>query len=385
MCGTNKGQRAYVDGINIATADRRGAYGNKHLGINYAPNGGCCDGERSDWAVAEVITWDRSLSDDEMKQVSAYLDAVKSSISVSEISAVGTRTNCRFSAVSDADGAYEIKLRDTSGKIPVKAKMLGAAYKEEIFQKTLNKVIDSADTSSPTSQPAKVLLILRERDAASTSTLGQSPDSFKSWDEDNSTALEFDEFITVVEDAAHFPLKGHAIISRAIWDTLDVDGDETLSSSEFADARAKMNSGELVADPILVYTSINAKYLSKFVTTRHEADSCENFVLARTNSSAMPANTTAWSAFYEELVQSGLSLSSMILPCVTQAQVEAIYAGGNEMMTKLIPLRVFNAASKSVSLASGGAPSSFNDDLTQFDDPVVLSATEQYHDIVHIQ
>jgi hypothetical protein len=53
-----------------------------------------------------------------MKQVSGYLDDVKSAISVSEISAVGTRTNCRFSAVSDADGAYEIKLRDTSGKIP---------------------------------------------------------------------------------------------------------------------------------------------------------------------------------------------------------------------------------------------------------------------------
>ena len=32
-------------------------------------------------------------------------DAVRSSISVSEVSAVGTRTNCRFTAVSDADGA----------------------------------------------------------------------------------------------------------------------------------------------------------------------------------------------------------------------------------------------------------------------------------------
>ena len=73
MCGTNKGQRAYVDGVNVATADRNGESGNKHLGINYAPNGGCCDGERSDWAVAEVITWDRSLSDDEMKQKVEHL------------------------------------------------------------------------------------------------------------------------------------------------------------------------------------------------------------------------------------------------------------------------------------------------------------------------
>ena len=388
MCGTNKGQRAYVDGVNVATADRNGASGNKHLGINYAPNGGCCDGERSDWAVAEVITWDRSLSDDEMKQVSAYLEDVKSAISVSEISAVGTRTNCRFSAVSDADGAYEIKLRDTSGKIPVKAKMLGAAYKEEIFPKTVKNVIDSADTSSPTSQPAKVLLVVRQRDGASSvaqsSSLGQSPDSFESWDGDDTTSLSFGEFGKFVEDAAGFPLKGHAIISRAIWNSLDIDGDDALSSSEFTNAKAKMRSGELVADPVLVYASINAKYLSAFKTTRVDANSCENFVLARTNSTAMPANTTAWNAFYERLVSSrSISLSSAIAPCASGVSMSAVYVGGDANMTKLIPLRVFEStSSRSVSLAS--ASSNSEDDLTQFDGPVVLSATEQYHDIVHI-
>ena len=160
-------------------------------------------------------------------------DAVRSSISVSEISAVGTRTNCRFSAVSDADGAYEIKLRDTSGKIPVKAKMLAAAYKEEIFPKTVKKVIDSADTSSPTSQPAKVLLVVRQSDgnasAAANSSSGQSVESFESWDGDDSTSLSFGEFTKFVEDAAGFPLKGHAIISRAVWSSLDVDGDDVLS------------------------------------------------------------------------------------------------------------------------------------------------------------
>ena len=147
-----------------------------------------------------------------------------------------------------------------------------------------------------------------------------------------------------------------------------------------------MRSGDLVADPVLVYASINAKYLSAFETTRGDANSCENFVLARTNSTTMPANTTAWNAFYEDLVPPGSpSLSSAITPCASSARIAAVYAGGDANMTKLIPLRVFEStSSKSVSLASGSASSTSEDDLTQFNDRVVLSATEQYHDIVHI-
>ena len=100
----------------------------------------------------------------------------------------------------------------------------------------------------------------------------------------------------------------------------------------------------------------------------------------------MPANTTAWNAFYEELIPSGSSsLSSAITPCEVGVHIPAVYAGGDANMTKLIPLRVFEStASKTVSLASESATSTSEDDLTQFDDPVVLSATEQYHDIVHI-
>ena len=252
-------------------------------------------------------------------------------------------------------------------------------------------MIDSADTSSPTSQPAKVLLVVRQSDgnasAAASSSSGQSVESFESWDGDDSTSLSFGEFTKFVEDAAGFPLKGHAIISRAVWSSLDADGDDTLSPSEYTDAKAKMRSGDLVADPVLVYASINAKYLNSFETTRGNANSCENFVLARTNSTAMPANTTAWNAFYEELMPSGSSsLPSAITPCAqVGVHIPAVYAGGDANMTKLIPLRVFEStASKTVSLASESATSTSEDDLTQFDDPVVLSATEQYHDIVHI-
>ena len=69
MCGTNSGARIYADGENIATADRKGSSGSKSLGIGQA------GGENSDWAVAEIITWDRALDSEEMMRVTEYLEA----------------------------------------------------------------------------------------------------------------------------------------------------------------------------------------------------------------------------------------------------------------------------------------------------------------------
>ena len=72
MCGTNGAQRVYADGVQIATGSRNGGSGNKKLGINYG-DGSCCNGETSDWAVAEIMVWNRALSDDEMLSVTKYL------------------------------------------------------------------------------------------------------------------------------------------------------------------------------------------------------------------------------------------------------------------------------------------------------------------------
>ena len=74
MCGTNSGRRAYADGVNVATNDLRGNSGHKHLGINIPPNGGLHE-DPSDWRVAEVITWSRSLTGAEMKRVTEYLES----------------------------------------------------------------------------------------------------------------------------------------------------------------------------------------------------------------------------------------------------------------------------------------------------------------------
>lgn len=90
--------------------------------------------------------------------------------------------------MSDDDGAYEIKLRDSSGDVPVKAKVLSAAYKEDVFAKTDMNVIDPVDASA--SQPTKVLLVLRQNDngssSSSSSSLGSSARSLEYWDGDES-------------------------------------------------------------------------------------------------------------------------------------------------------------------------------------------------------
>ena len=72
FCGTNIGEQVYSDGVNIAVNNRRGRSGEKRITVNYAPKGTCCT-QKSDWAIAEVITWNRRLSNLEMIVASRYL------------------------------------------------------------------------------------------------------------------------------------------------------------------------------------------------------------------------------------------------------------------------------------------------------------------------
>ena len=69
-CGTS--QTFFLRGKKIATREKQFA-GNQAVVIN---DGAYYTDEKSDWAVAEVITWDRALSDKEMEDASAYLQKV---------------------------------------------------------------------------------------------------------------------------------------------------------------------------------------------------------------------------------------------------------------------------------------------------------------------
>jgi len=57
----------YVDGVNIAISDRQGGSGGRSVSINSDEN------QSSDWAVAEVITWNRKLSNLEILMASRYM------------------------------------------------------------------------------------------------------------------------------------------------------------------------------------------------------------------------------------------------------------------------------------------------------------------------
>jgi hypothetical protein len=68
MCGSSHTNFLYVNSSRLS-GNRRTGSGRQSLRINYS---GCCGGETSNWAVAEVITWNRALTDAQMRTVQAY-------------------------------------------------------------------------------------------------------------------------------------------------------------------------------------------------------------------------------------------------------------------------------------------------------------------------
>ena len=69
MCGTNAGsQLKLVNGVDKGTLD--GGQGGVELFVN---GGGVSENQKSDFAIAEVMVWDRGLTDNEMVAASDYL------------------------------------------------------------------------------------------------------------------------------------------------------------------------------------------------------------------------------------------------------------------------------------------------------------------------
>ena len=73
MCGTNAGsQLTLVNGVDKGTAD--GGPGDVKLWVNGGTATGCCYVvETSDFAIAELMVWDRGLTSEEMYGVSGHL------------------------------------------------------------------------------------------------------------------------------------------------------------------------------------------------------------------------------------------------------------------------------------------------------------------------
>ena len=384
MCGTNMGKRVYVDGANVATGDRNGASGNKYLGINYAKGTSNGANEVSDWAVAEVMTWTRALSDAEMLRATEYLNSLlrDPKVYVTEIIAKGVATRCSFSAVSDANGQYEISLKDTSGLVPVTATVAVGAYKEDVFRKTNETLIDSSLTDSQ-HQPQNVLLVVRDLKTNSASERNAlKADEFAtltSYDSDGSDSLSMDEFEYFLRTIAGYPTNGRVVVSADAWEFFDRDADGALSVDEFNVVVAYVNAKKFVADAFLSYPVVDTSYLSGFVTTRGGTGKpCQAFLLARRSVTTAPSNASAWSSFYAE----SLAPYSDVLKtqCSSNEIISCAVVGGNETMTKALPLLV---TGKSVSLSLKNQPNTASLYETFVSSATSLGAIKQYYDIIH--
>lgn len=103
ICGTNAAPLVLCNGRNVATGNTN-AGGSRSVTIN---QGGCCGGERSDFGVMEVITWNRALSSQEMWKMHDYLTAKLGSpstgVSASQVSVLPKGLVAWYRS-EDADG-----------------------------------------------------------------------------------------------------------------------------------------------------------------------------------------------------------------------------------------------------------------------------------------
>merc|ERR1712159_495481 len=70
MCGSSRA--VFLDGSGVVGQRDKRVSGNQGVVINTGKQ----HKEKSDWAVAEVMTWDRELSEEEMKTATTYLRQV---------------------------------------------------------------------------------------------------------------------------------------------------------------------------------------------------------------------------------------------------------------------------------------------------------------------
>ena len=114
-------------------------------------------------------------------------------------------------------------------------------------------------------------------------------------------------------------------------------------------------------------------------------DKCENFVLARHGTLALPSNTSAWNTWYEGMISSNADPLRSVSSCTSEAQIDAVLIGDAET-TKAIPMLVFGFQKNTLSLRQGARTSEADDiyqGIVASSAIATLSATQQYSDIVH--
>ena len=155
------------------------------------------------------------------------------------------------------------------------------------------------------------------------------------------------EFLIIIEKAASFPSNGHAIVSDELWNSFDSDHDGKLNGVEFTTVAHRMALRSLYVEPVLVFPARKVEYDYDFKTVqsvvepvaddshqdvRHQVFSkaCENFILPRVASVAVPYSSMGWNELYRNFTTvMGLDPLSKVAKCrsLEEAEFDAVVFG----------------------------------------------------------
>ena len=368
MCATNVGARAFVDGVNVAISNPKKSSGSwKSLGVNEAPSSGCCDrNTKSDWAIAEVMVWDRALHSEEMMQVYRYVRTeLMSPIPPSPPP----------SPPPMPPGPHSPPPLPPSPPPPPSPPSPPPSPPPP----------PPPPPSPPPSPPPPSPPPPSPPPPPPTHELSDA-------DVDGSGDVSRAELQALIEKVLHFPVKGHAIITDQLWSDFDIDSDGTLSQEEFELTARRMAVGLVNVEPLLVYPARDAKYMYDFKTTVSSNDTCANAVLLRKKSPEIPTNSSGWELFYEGLVQQDVNIFENHVTECGALHNAAGYVLGNVNHTMVIPLIAtvpgrHSLAVDIISAEQRAAEANETDLQTRiFGDRlnVEVHATKRYPDVVHV-
>ena len=309
------------------------------------------------------------------------------SVRLTQVVASGTTTNCKFTAVTDKNGEFSIALSDTSGSLPSKADVYIGVNKEEVYPSTKRFLLNVTMDASALSED--VLLILRKdktRAEQIDTSSNASNTSLKDYADLFTDGLV--SFQALSDRIANRTIitNGHPVISSDLWNTWDEDGDDSLNATEFRTVLSQINSGVLVADPVVVFTPFNATYDDAFKTIRTKGE-CLNFVLARQRSLILPNNNSAWNEFYQRMVSMNADPTQLDQDCNGDVDVDAVVRG-NDDYDVMVPMLATLSGPVSITPAMFQPTSSFKQ-VSATGAPAVpppevrLSSTYRPFDVVH--
>ena len=309
-----------------------------------------------------------------------FIDVVAVSKSVVQsISATGTQTLCKHSALTDEDGRYEMTIEDDSGNVKMKSKLHFGAYKEEIrssSEVSLNECAKNESyvymiLSSTASTPLLAQSVSESLSSASNSTDGN--ETLPRSDEKMFTRFQLEENVrdNATTDRHFFP-----VIDDTLWKRLDVDADGLVTQSQRNDFIATL--GDLGANDIsalifMVFPTCEIEHKSHFEVVASLPGACGEFALVRRDNTRMPVTARDYRSLYDSTFKRVLA-NSKAETCRPLTTAQPVPQFGDDKLKFAIPVLMISdpsaipEESSSVGMAL---------DLT-------ITARERPPDIIHV-